>query len=96
MLSNHYKYDEISRDEMPLPTLRNKQENLGNRGEDTSTKVKSLSFKTLDPDQRIPKNQLAVVDSPLNDSLMMLEDLAQDIKVRRRNRILSIFDFKKV
>ena len=73
---------------MPLPTLRNKQENLGNRGEDTSTKVKSLSFKTLDPDQRIPKNQLAVVDSPLNDSLMMLEDLAQDIKVRTRKMIL--------
>ena len=74
---------------MPLPTLRNKQENLGNRGEDTSTKVKSLSFKTLDPDQRIPKSQLAVVDSPLNDSLMMLEDLAQDIKVRKRKMIHS-------
>ena len=66
---------------MPLPTLRNKKENLGNRGEETPTKNKSLSFQNLDPDQRKPKQLLAIVDSPLNDSLMMLEDLAQDIKV---------------
>ena len=74
---------------MPLPTLRNKQENLGNRGEETTTKGKSLSFQTLDPDQRKPQNAVAVVDSPLNDSLMMLEDLAQDIKVRKRKMIHS-------
>ena len=68
---------------MPLPTLRNKQEHFGNRGAETSTKGKSLCFQNFDPDERKPKSLLSVADSPLNDSLMMLEDLAQDIKVRR-------------
>ena len=76
------KYDESFRDEMPLPTLRNKQENFGNRREETLTKEKSLCFQNFDPDERKPKNILSVVNSPLNDSLMMLEDLAQDIKVK--------------
>ena len=72
---------------MPLPALRNKKENLGNRGEESSTKNKSLIFQNIDPDQRKPKNPLSVVDSPLNDSLMMLEDLAQDIKVEKDKSI---------
>ena len=72
---------------MPLPTLRNKQENFGIRGEETLTKEKSLHFHNFDPDERKPKNILSIVDSPLNDSLMMLEDLAQDIKVRKQCKI---------
>ena len=74
---------------MPLPTLRNKQENFGIRGEEKLTKEKSLCFHNFDPEERKPKNILSIVDSPLNDSLMMLEDLAQDIKVRKQFKIHS-------
>ena len=74
---------------MPLPTLRNKQENFDIRGEEKLTKEKSLCFRNFDPEERKPKNILSIVDSPLNDSLMMLEDLAQDIKVRKQFKIHS-------
>ena len=61
---------------MPLPTLRRKK--------DTFSIIEDLktSFKNSDPDQRIPKNNLGIVDSPLNDSLLMLADLSEDIQVR--------------
>ena len=81
---------------MPLPTLRNKQEKFGNRREETLTKEKSLCFQNFDPDERKPKNILSVVNSPLNDSLMMLEDLAQDIKVKNNTKyIVDEFNNKK-
>ena len=82
---------------MPLPTLRNKQEYFGIRREETLTKEKSLCFQNFDPDERKPKNILSVVDSPLNDSLMMLEDLAQDIKVRKNTKYMvdEIFTIPK-
>ena len=66
---------------MPLPTLRKKKENLNIIEGETVTYKKILSFKNSDPDQRSPKNNLEIVDSPLNDSLLMLADLSQDIQV---------------
>ena len=66
---------------MPLPTLRRKKETLNIIGGETVTNNKILCFKNSDPDQRRPKNNLGIVDSPLNDSLLMLADLSQDIQV---------------
>ena len=66
---------------MPLPTLRRKKENLNIIEGETGAYNKILSFKNSDPDQRRPKNNLEIVDSPLNDSLLMLADLSQDIQV---------------
>ena len=66
---------------MPLPTLRRKQVNLAIKEEETLAPGKHSNFKNIDPDQRTPKNTFGIVDSPLNDSLLMLVDLAQDIQV---------------
>ena len=66
---------------MPLPTLRRKKETLNIIEGEKVTNNKILCFKNSDPDQRGPKNNLGIVDSPLNDSLLMLADLSQDIQV---------------
>ena len=68
---------------MPLPTLRRKQTSLTISEGETLNNKESLSLKVRDPDQRRPKNTVEVVDSPLNDSLLMLVDLAHDIQVEK-------------
>ena len=69
------------RDEMPLPTLRRKQESTIIRGGDPFASNKSLGIHNNDLEERRPKNTLQITESPLNDSLLMLVDLAQDIQV---------------
>ena len=69
------------RDEMPLPTLRRKQESAIIRGGDLFASNKSLGIHNNDLEERRPKNTLKITESPLNDSLLMLVDLAQDIQV---------------
>ena len=65
---------------MPLPALRRKQANLNiSEGE---TLINKESLRVRDPDQRRPKNTAGVVNSPLNESLLMLVDLAHDIQVK--------------
>ena len=75
-----------SRDEMPLPTLRRKQESTIIRGGDLFSSNKSLGIHNNDLEERRPKNTLQITESPLNDSLLMLVDLAQDIQVTKYTR----------
>ena len=74
------------RDEMPLPTLRRKQESTIIRGGDLFSSNKSLGIHNNDLEERRPKNTLQITESPLNDSLLMLVDLAQDIQVTKYTR----------
>ena len=74
------------RDEMPLPTLRRKQESTIIRGGDLFASNKSLGIHNNDLEERRPKNTLQITESPLNDSLLMLVDLAQDIQVTKYTR----------
>ena len=68
---------------MPLPTLRRKQESTIIRGADLFSSNKSLGIHNNDLEERRPKNTLQITESPLNDSLLMLVDLAQDIQVTK-------------
>ena len=74
------------RDEMPLPTLRRKQEGTIIRGGDLFASNKSLGIHNNDLEERRSKNTLQITESPLNDSLLMLVDLAQDIQVTKYTR----------
>ena len=74
------------RDEMPLPTLRRKQESTIKRGGDLFASNKSLGIHNNDLEERRSKNTLQITESPLNDSLLMLVDLAQDIQVTKYTR----------
>ena len=74
------------RDEMPLPTLRRKQESTIIRGGDLFASNKSLGIHNNDLEERRAKNTLQITESPLNDSLLMLVDLAQDIQVTKYTR----------
>ena len=71
---------------MPLPTLRRKQENTIVRGGDLVASNKSLGIHNNDLEERRSKNTLQITESPLNDSLLMLVDLAQDIQVTKYTR----------
>ena len=71
---------------MPLPTLRRKQESTIIRGGDLFSSNKSLGIHNNDLEERRPKNTLQITESPLNDSLLMLVDLAQDIQVTKYTR----------
>ena len=71
---------------MPLPTLRRKQESAIIRGGDLFASNKNLGMPNNDLEERRPKNALQITESPLNDSLLMLVDLAQDIQVTRYTR----------
>ena len=68
---------------MPLPTLRRKQESTIKRGGDLFASNKSLGIHNNDLEERRSKNTLQITESPLNDSLLMLVDLAQDIQVTK-------------
>ena len=70
------------RDEMPLPTLRRKQESSNIRSGDLFSSNKNLGIQNNDLGERRLKNTLEISESPLNDSLLMLVDLAQDIQVK--------------
>ena len=67
---------------MPLPTLRRKQESSNIRGGDLFSSNKNLGIQNNDLGERRLKNTLEISESPLNDSLLMLVDLAQDIQVK--------------
>ena len=67
---------------MPLPTLRRKQESSNIRSGDLFSSNKKLGIQNSDLGERRLKNTLEVSESPLNDSLLMLVDLAQDIQVK--------------
>ena len=69
------------RDEMPLPTLRRKQESSNIRSGDLFSSNKNVGIQNNDLGERRLKNTLEISESPLNDSLLMLVDLAQDIQV---------------
>ena len=71
---------------MPLPTLRRKQESTIIRGGDLFASNKSLGIHNNDLEERRSKNTLQITESPLNDSLLMLVDLAQDIQVTKYTR----------
>ena len=66
---------------MPLPTLRKRQETLNIREAETYINDNTLYVTSDDPDHPPTRHTLEGVDSPLNDSLQMLVDLAQDIQV---------------
>ena len=66
---------------MPLPTLRKRQETLNIREAETYINDNTLYVASDDPDHQPTRHTLESVDSPLNDSLQMLVDLAQDIQV---------------
>ena len=68
---------------MPLPTLRRKQESSNIRGGDLFSSNKNLGIQNNDLGERRLKNTLEISESPLNDSLLMLVDLAQDIQVTK-------------
>ena len=74
------------RDEMPLPTLRRKQESASIRGGDLFASNKTLGIQNNGLEERRPKKTLEISESPLNDSLLMLVDLAQDIQVTKYTR----------
>ena len=67
---------------MPLPTLRRKQESSNIRSGDLFSSNKNLGIQNNDLGERRLKNTLEISESPLNDSLLMLVDLAQDIQVK--------------
>ena len=71
---------------MPLPTLRRKQESTIILGGDLFSSNKNSGVHNNDLEERRPKNTLQITESPLNDSLLMLVDLAQDIQVTKYTR----------
>ena len=75
---------------MALPTLRRKQENLKISEAATLINKDSLSLESGDPSQPGPcNNTFEVEDSPLNDSLLMLVDLAHEIQVTNLEQTIT-------